>query len=256
MIKNKIQNIKNLRKKIKQKKCTIGSFLQINNSNTAEIVSSSGYEWIVLDMEHGLISHSNLPDMIRSIELYNALPIVRIGQNSEFECKKALDCGAAGLMLPMIQSADHLKEIMKYCYWPPEGQRGVGYSRANDFGKNFNLYKKKLSQSPIIIAMIENIDAVNNLEAILSIKGLDAIFIGPYDLSASIGVTGNFNNTKYKTTIKKILNTAKKYNVACGMHIVKPDVKELKIAIKIGFKFIAYSIDSVFLNTNCQLPKV
>ena len=246
---NKIKVISKIRDKLLNKKPSVGSWMQIPNSSVAEIMGQSGYDWIALDMEHGSMSPHILPDIFRALELGGTLPMVRLAQGSMQDIKEALDSGAGGLIIPMVESAKQLNEIIRHSCWPPSGNRGIAFSRANLYGKNFDNYFKE-AQSPLLIAMIETKKGLINLEKILSVKGLDGILIGPYDLSASLGITGNFTNKKFINAIKKILNLAKKYNVAVGIHIINPSITDLKLRINEGYTFIAYSIDSVMLLEN------
>ena len=240
---NKIIEIRN---KLSNKIPSIGTWMQICNPSVAEILGSLNYDWVSVDMEHGSICKNDLPDIFRALELGNTLPLARVANFDSTECKNALDAGAGGVILPMIENANQLKKVINYCRFPPIGNRGVGYSRANLFGKNFELYSKE-AQNPLIIAMIENITAVKNLESILQVKGLDAIFIGPYDLSASIGLTGEFQSIDFKKTLSKIIKLSIKYNIPYGIHIIKPNNDDLLKKINEGYTFIANSIDAVFL---------
>jgi 2-dehydro-3-deoxyglucarate aldolase len=131
----------------------------------------------------------------------------------------------------------------------------VGFSRANLFGKNFEVYREE-AQAPLLVAMIEHTRAVDNLEKILSVEGLDAILIGPYDLSASIGATAQFEEPKFIATIERIRTLCGKENIPCGVHLVMPDSDNLKKRIEEGYRFIAYSTDAVFLDTAASSPKL
>jgi len=237
----------NLRKKLKQNETTIGAWMQIPSPEIAEILAFNNYDWITIDLEHGSIENSDLPNITRAIELGNCLPIARVAIANEQNCRRALDLGAKGLILPMINSPSQLKDILHYCSWPPKGKRGVGYSRANLYGKSFYEYNY-ISQNPFIVAQIEHVEAVNNLEAISKCKGLDAILIGPYDLSASINKTGKFNDKEYINLINKIFKICKKNKIPFGYHVVDPDLNKLKKIIKKGCNFIAYSTDAMILN--------
>ncbi|MFZ8935704.1 MAG: aldolase/citrate lyase family protein, partial [Ilumatobacteraceae bacterium] len=137
---------------------------------------------------------------------------------------------------------------------PPRGRRGVGFQRANVFGKFFDAYMQEAQES-LVIAQIEHIDAVNNLDSIVKVEGLDAIMVGPYDLSASLGVTGDFENQKYKDVLSKILDVCAKQKMACGIHVVQPDTQMLDRRISEGYTFIAYGVDTVFLNHGATAPK-
>lgn len=245
--------ILNFRNKLKQKNISLGTWMQIPSSTVAEILGQAGFDWITIDMEHGTFALHQLPDIFRAIELGNSLSLVRLANDDIKDCKQVLEAGASGFILPLIQNAVQLKKVVENTTWPPIGKRGIGFSRANLFGKHFNEEIANI-QKPIIVAMIEDENGLNNLEEILQVKGLDAIFIGPYDLSASLGMIADFNNIKFKDSITKILNLCNKYNIACGIHVVKPDIEALKVKISEGYQFIAYSIDSVFLNTFCINP--
>ena len=250
---NRFKKITEIRRKLKNGKVSIGSWMQIPNGSVAEIMGFAGYDWVTIDLEHGSISTYQLPDLFRAIEKAGTLPIVRIAQANQKECKSSLDAGAGGVIIPNVESPDQLQTIIENCAWPPKGRRGVGFSRANLFGKYFEDYKKE-AQNPLMIAQIEHIRAVECLEGIVNLKGLDAIFIGPYDLSASMGQTGEFESHQYNDVISKIKTLSHKFNMPYGIHVVHPDPEELKTRILEGFQFIAYSIDSVFLYAGAECP--
>jgi len=250
---DRLANIKQFRKKLKNNEVSVGSWIQIPDSSSAEIMSHAGYEWIAVDLEHGSIAINQLPNLFRALESGGTIPLVRIAQGEEKDCKQALDAGAYGIIIPMVSSPQQLEKVKAYCCWPPAGIRGVGFSRANLFGKNFDIYSKE-AQKPIIVAQIENIKAIDNLESILSVEGLDAIMVGPYDLSASMGITGQFGHERFINIMKNIIDITKSKSIPCGIHVVSPDDKELFQRIDEGYKFIAYSIDSVFLNTSSKNP--
>ena len=203
------KHIKKFRSKLKAGKALVGGWMQISNSNIVELMSHHPYDWIAFDMEHGSFSVKDLPDLFRAAELKNKLSLARLPNKNVDICNQVLDAGCGGIIIPNIKHEDELISIRNSCYLPPLGTRGVGYSRANIFGKEFRQYQAK-KNNVIIIAMIENINSVNRLDKILSVKGLDAILIGPYDLSASMGITGKFENIKFKSTINEIKKVAKK----------------------------------------------
>ena len=252
---NKLKAVHAIRNKMKRGQPTIGSWMQIPHGSVAEIMGAAGYDWVAVDMEHGSVSVAQLPNLFRALELGNTLPLVRVAEGAARDCQQALDAGAGGIIVPNIQSADHLIAVRDACRWPPAGTRGVGFSRANLFGKNFEVYREE-AQEPLLVAMIEHTRAVDNLEKILSVEGLDAILIGPYDLSASIGATAQFEESKFIATIERIRTLCGKENIPCGVHVVMPGTDTLKQRIKEGYRFIAYSIDAVFLDTAASSPKL
>lgn len=252
---NRLEKIKSIRQRLASKKLSIGSWMQIPHSSVAEIMGQAGYDWVAVDMEHGAISVHQLPDLFRALELGNTLPLVRLSQGHPKDCKQALDAGAGGVIVPMVESAEQLVEVRNACRWPPSGTRGVGFSRANLFGKQFEMYREE-AQAPLLVGMIENICAVDCLSEILAVEGLDAILVGPYDLSASMGITAQFEEPTFVSAMERIRTLCFESNIPCGIHVVTPDVDVLLGRIKEGYKFIAYSIDSVFFNASSIAPKV
>ena len=197
---NRLQVIEEIRQKLSSGTYSLGSWMQIPDSSIAEIMGQSGYDWVAVDLEHGSISVNQLPDIFRALELGNTLPLVRLAEAQAKDCKQALDAGASGVIVPMVENSKQLEFIRDYCRWPPSGKRGVGFSRANLFGKFFIDYIDE-AQKPLLVAIIESIKAVENLESILKVKGLDAVLIGPYDLSASMNLTAKFEDEEFLYSI-------------------------------------------------------
>ena len=252
---NRILKIQSIREHLRNGSPSIGSWMQIPHSSIAEIMGNAGYEWIAVDMEHGTVSLHQLPDLFRALELGDTLPLVRIPKGDPELCKQVLDAGAGGIIVPMIESASQLTKVRDACRWPPSGSRGVGFSRANLFGKNFDSYREE-AQSPLLIAMIENIKAVDSLVQILDVEGLDAILVGPYDLSASLGITADFDNPLFTSAMAEIITSAQSKNIASGIHVVSPSISELKARLSEGHQFVAYSIDAVMLGHTVKYPDV
>lgn len=252
---NKLKRVEEIRQKLINGGNSIGSWMQIPHASIAEIMGQSGYDWIAVDMEHGAISVHQLPDIFRALELGDTLPLARLAQGSSKDCKQALDAGAGGLIIPMVESAKQLQKVVNAAMWPPSGSRGVAFSRANLFGKNFEKYIEE-AQKPLLIAMIEHINALDELDDILKVPGLDAILIGPYDLSASMGLTAKFEEQDFLDTMQAIKIKADKAQVPCGVHVVQPDESELKKKLGDGYRFIAYSIDAVVLEKFIRSPSI
>jgi 2-dehydro-3-deoxyglucarate aldolase len=235
---------------------TIGSWMQLPNTSVAEIMGKAGYDWVAVDLEHGAFSLEKLPDIFRALELGGTAPFARVAQNHPKDIKHALDAGAQGLIVPMINSRKETEQAISWAYYPPLGVRGVGYSRANLFGKDFDRYIREDSGHILMIAQIEHIDAINSLDEILSVNGLDGIIVGPYDLSGSMNLTAQFDHPEFTKIMQTIKLKAQEHKVPFGMHIVQPDPQKLRSAIDEGYQFIAYSIDAVFLYRSAQIPEV
>jgi 2-dehydro-3-deoxyglucarate aldolase len=250
---NRLTSIQNIRQRLKNGGYSIGSWMQIPHASIAEIMGQAGYDWVAVDMEHGTISVHQLPDLFRALELGDTLPLARVAQGEVKDCKQALDAGAGGIIVPMVETTEQLEKVRDAVRWPPAGKRGVAFSRANLFGKNFDEYIDE-AQQPLLIAMIEHVNAVENIDAILQVEGLDAILIGPYDLSASMDLTAKFDHPEFLDIMKIIKESSNKLGVPCGVHVVSPSSDELQEKINGGYRFIAYSIDAVFLNNSALKP--
>ncbi|MBT6339330.1 MAG: 2,4-dihydroxyhept-2-ene-1,7-dioic acid aldolase [Desulfobacula sp.] len=244
-----------IRNKLKNKLPSVGSWMQIPDQSVAEIMGNSGYDWIAVDMEHGAISKNNLPGLFNAISSGGAAPFARVARAESVYIKEALDSGAQGLILPMIETGAQLENAISEAHYPPLGNRGIGFCRANMFGKNFKTYFEN-ENNPIIVAQIEHKRAVENMDSILKVKGLDAIMIGPYDLSGSMNMTGEFDHPAFVQVLKTIFDKALHYNIAMGLHIVAPDKQQLKNKIDEGYQFIAYGIDALFLYNSSENPEM
>jgi 2-dehydro-3-deoxyglucarate aldolase len=249
---NRLEKIHAIRNNLRSGSVSIGSWMQLPNASVAEILGQAGYDWVAVDLEHGTFSNHQLPDIFRALELGDTLPLVRLAHGHPKDCKDALDAGAGGVIVPMVESKEQFQLVRNACCWPPSGTRGVGFSRANLFGKNFNEYHAE-AQAPLLVAMIEHVRALSQLDEILKVDGLDAILIGPYDLSASIGMIGQFETNEFIEVMNQIKEKCSKHKIACGVHVVIPDLNLLESRIAEGYRFLAYSIDSVFLLKSSDL---
>lgn len=239
--------IKNLRYKLNNSIPTIGGWIQINSVENVNLISSCEiFDWVVIDLEHGSISISDLPNLINVIRLNNKIPLVRIPEISKLYISRVLDAGFDGIILPNLKSLSEFESVSDYFYYPPKGKRGVGYSHSNLYGKNFEA--KKLNKFiPIIIAQIENKEVFKDLNVLMKHKLIDAFFIGPYDLSASLNITGDFKNKKYIKYLNNFKKSAKQYKKPIGIHCINTNEKNLNKIIKDNFCFIAYSTDAQML---------
>jgi 2-dehydro-3-deoxyglucarate aldolase len=238
---------------IKAGHISVGSWLQIPSADVAEIMGHAGYDWVAVDLEHGSFTRRELPDIFRALELDGAVPFARVADCAMTSIKGALDSGAKGLIFPMIKSRTQLDEAIGFSLYPPNGIRGVGYCRGNLFGKNLDQGLAENSNT-FFCAQIECIQAVKALDEILTHPRLDAIMVGPYDLSGSMGITGQFEHPDFVAALKTIHQKAKEHKIAMGIHVVQPDPAQLAARITEGYRFIAYSADSIFLYRGAVRP--
>lgn len=236
--------------KIKNGKLTIGGWLQIVDSSIAKIMSSCDFDWIALDLEHGKYNWKDLSSIFDIITANDCLPLARLADNDDVLIKLTLDAGANGVIVPMINSVKDAANAVAATKYPPKGVRGIGFSNASTYGKNFDDYFSNWNKRSIVIVQIEHIEGVNNLEEILAVDGVDGLIVGPYDLSGSMDLTGKFEQPNFKAAIKKITKIGLSSKKLLGIHIVQPDTEAVISKVQDGYNFIAYSLDSVVLWTH------
>jgi 2-dehydro-3-deoxyglucarate aldolase len=251
---NRVDAVARFRHRLAQGLPLIGTWLQVANSDYAEVIGDAGYDWAAIDMEHGAFSRHSLPDIFRALELGGTAPMARIANPDSSLCQQALDAGAAGVIIPRVETATQLESLIAACKWPPAGARGVGFSRANLYGKYFDNYKVE-SQMSFVVAQVESAIAVASIAEIATVHGLDAIMIGPYDLSASLGRTGDLRHPEVQTAIQQVITACRSIGVASGIHVVQPSPSDLNDAIAAGHRFIAYGTDMLFLASRLKNPQ-
>lgn len=231
---------------------TVGSWITLGNCAIAEIMAKTGFDWLVIDLEHSTISIEKAGELIRVIDLCNVSPLVRLTSNNRDLIKRVMDAGAHGVVVPMVNTKDDAVRAVEAVYYPPFGNRGVGLARAQGYGAHFGDYLQWMKNGPVLIVQIEHITSVENLQAILTTEGVDGFIIGPYDLSASMGIPGQFDDPGFMRAMEKIRTVSQTMNVPGGIHIVEPDENLLLKAIEDGYKFIAYSLDIRILDVGCR----
>ena len=241
-----------LKSKLSQSAITIGSWITLGHTAIAEIMAEAGFDWLVLDMEHSVLELNEVQTIIQVIDGKQCPAIVRLTSNHPDQIKRVMDAGATGVMVPMIKSAAEAQAAVGAVYYPPHGQRGVGLARAQGFGASFPAYQQWLEQNAVIVAMIEHIDAVNAIDSILAVPGIDAYIIGPYDLSGSMGRPGDLNHPDVQSAIDRILEAGKHAQKPGGIHVIEPDPEALLQRIQSGFNFLGYSLDIRILDSICR----
>lgn len=241
-----------LKTKLAQSELTIGSWITLGHTAIAEIMAAAGFDWLVLDMEHSVLELSEVQTLIQVLDGRQCPVIVRLTSNHPDQIKRVMDAGATGVMVPMIKSAADAQAAVDAVYYPPRGQRGVGLARAQGFGASFPAYREWLEQNAVIVAMIEHIDAVNAIDAILAVPDIDAYIIGPYDLSGSMGRPGDLQHPDVQAAIERIREAGDRAGKPGGIHVIEPDPDALRQRIQSGFNFLGYSLDIRILDSICR----
>ncbi|MCP4157409.1 MAG: 2,4-dihydroxyhept-2-ene-1,7-dioic acid aldolase [bacterium] len=234
----------NFKERLRGEKHLIGTLQALPCTEITEILVAGGFDWLWVDMEHSAI---DVPVMQRILQ--TAQPqcpcIVRAPSHDEVGIKKILDAGADGIILPQVNSAKAAEKIVRSCKYPPEGSRSVGLARAHSYGTRFQEHVDEANNTVAVVMQIEHIDAVRNIDEIVAVSGVDAVIIGPYDLSGSMGKTGMVNAPEVQEQIEKVRKTC--LNAAMPMGIFTADPEQVTALKEKGYKLITMGIDSLFL---------
>jgi len=234
-----------LKNKLKKRLVNLGTWQTIPSNSISQILSKNNLDWIAIDIEHTSINFSHLDNLVDSILINNVSPLVRLSENNYNTIKKVMDIGFHGVIIPNIINKKDAESVVEAIYYPPKGNRGMGLYRAQNFGDNLYKYLDWVKNNSIIILQIENVKALNNIESIFSIKEIDGYFIGPYDLSASMGIPGKFEDKDFQQTLNHIIEVANKYKKSIGIHSVSTDPKKIIKYIDQGFTILGYSMDTI-----------
>ena len=243
-----------IKQKLRSGQVSLGSWMSMAHPSIAEILASAGYEWVVVETEHTAIDNSEVLRLIMAIERGGAVPLVRLAWNDPIQCKAVLDSGAAGVIVPMVNTKEEAELAVKSAKYPPLGFRGVGLARAQGYGSRFSEYVSTANDKTLVIVQIEHETAVENIDAILDVPGIDGTFIGPYDLSMSMGLAGQLDHPNVVAARNRVLAATRARGLAAGIHLVHPDRAETEIRayVTAGYQFIALGTDILFLGDSAK----
>mgnify|MGYP005851030021 CR=1 FL=1 len=222
----------------------IGTLVTLGSAEVAEILSLCGYDWLFIDMEHGPLSIGQVQDMVRAVR-GGCSAIVRVPENAPVWIKRALDTGCDGLIIPHVNSADEAQRAVAAAKYPPQGERSAGVGRAHGYGLAFDDYVRGANERVALVIQVEHIDAVDNLDSILAVEGVDAALIGPYDLSGSMNRLGDVGSAPVQAAINTVKAKCREKDVPLGMFVMQAE--DAQKEIDDGCRFMAISVDSVLL---------
>jgi len=245
-----------LKKVLKNNKVAIGPFMKFTDPAAVEIVGYAGFDFVIIDTEHGPISIETAQNFIRAAEVAGITPIIRVRENNSSLILRALDIGAQGVEIPQISTKEDALRAVEAAKFSPQGERGVcRFVRAANYS-SLNQYKyfEFSNKETLLIVHIEGVEGVKNLKEILTVKDLDVIFLGPYDLSSSCGVTGQINHPAVVKKMEEAVKLSQKANIAVGTFV--DNVEDAKKWIDVGVQYISFSVDvGIFYEACCRVVK-
>jgi 2-dehydro-3-deoxyglucarate aldolase len=239
--------------KLRRGEAALGGWIMIGHPSVAEIMAGEGCDWIAVDLEHTSIDVRAFHELVLAVKGTDCDVLARLHSCDPVLAKLVLDAGAAGIIVPTVNSPEQAACAAAMARFPPAGVRGVSFSRASDFGRRFADYVARHNDEVLVVVMLEHKDAVAHADEILATPGIDAALIGPYDLSASLGLAGQMSHPLVVEAQQAILDACRRQNVAAGIHVVVVDPAEVQRRIQQGFRFIACGIDTQFIIHGCRM---
>ena len=232
----------------------IGSWINTVSPVVAELMAAAGFDFLTVDAEHSAVDLVQAQTLLQAVRSGDAgcRGFVRVPGADYDLIKRYMDAGADGIICPLVNTAAAARDVVDAVKYPPMGRRGVGFCRDNLYGIQLEETLERSNAETVVCVQIEHVEAVENIDAILSVDGVDAAFIGPYDLTASLGITAQFNHADYLAAKQTILDACKRHHVTAGIHVVEPDVDQVVEAYEAGYRLIAFSLDITILSTVCR----
>lgn len=237
-----------VRHKLKAGQPSVGTWLTLSSPVVAQLMASCGFDWLTVELEHTPTSLEAAGEMFAIIAASGGVPLVRIPWNTGENIKRVLDIGAWGIVVPMVNSRAEAEAVVKAARYRPIGERSIGGQlHAMNFSTDAATYYAKANDEILVVVMAEHVQAVENIDEILSVPGIDAVFVGPNDLHASIGLPPAFDSddTRFNAALKKILASAKAHGIAAGIHVA--DAAQAQRRISEGWQFIAIASEAGFM---------
>jgi 2-keto-3-deoxy-L-rhamnonate aldolase RhmA len=226
-----------LKSKLEAGQATVGAWVGIGHPEVAEIMAQVGFDWLVFDTEHAPLSIETVQQLIQAMQGSDTAPLVRVAWNDPVLIKLALDIGSHGLIIPWVNNRDEALQAVRSCRYPPQGIRGVGPRRAARYGLEFGDYLARANEEILTAVQIETRAAVENIDEILDVNGIDVFFIGPADLSASLGYLGQWDAPPALEAIDRLLEAGKRHGVPAGIFAMGLD--HAQACLDRGFQFVA-----------------
>ncbi len=234
---------------LQDRRLLVAPMVTIDSPVTVEILAACGYDWLFIDAEHSAMTSMDIQRLVR--DAGPDVPcLVRLEETAELPVKKALDAGAAGIIAPMVNSASDARNVVQWAKYAPEGQRGVGLGRAHGYGLNFQDYVANANTHTTVVVQAEHIEAVNNIESIVQVSGVDAIFVGPYDLSASLGLMGQVDHPEVVKAIDHVTGVCHEADMPLGLFGL--DAAAVMPYIDRGYTLIVAGVDTLLLGQAAQ----
>ncbi len=237
----------NLKRRLSSGNSVIGSFVTIGSADTTEIMALAGYDFLVIDTEHGAMSIETATQLIRAAEVHEVPAIIRVTEPSDSTILRSLDIGAAGVQVPQVNSGELAQQIAQAAHYHPKGHRGLAMPRAAHYGSmGIEAYFQKSSEETLVVAQCESAEGLEQLEAVAAVPEIDVIFLGPFDLSHSLGIPGQVEDPRIKDAERRVVEICEAHGKAAGIFAVNGQAAADRAAQ--GFRYITIAMEAMFLS--------
>ena len=241
------------RAKVRSGDPVLGSWVNTGSPIVAELMAGAGFDFLCVDVEHSPVDAPQTHRLFQAITSGNpnCHGVVRLHGVDFSHVKRYLDAGAHGVIAPLVSNKEQAQLLVEATKYPPLGRRGVGFCRANNYGADLKRSVETANDDIMVAVQIEDMEGVEKIDEIISTPGIDAVFIGPYDLSASLGVTAQFDHPDFLAARDAVLAACNRHDVVSGIHVVHPIPSEVLDRIADGYRLLAYSLDITMLMDSC-----
>ncbi|QRV17676.1 aldolase (plasmid) [Haloterrigena salifodinae] len=241
--------MKDLKQKFHTETDIAGAWLSIGHPTVAEVTATEGFDFVLIDTEHTPLTLETVENMSRAVDGADGETetLVRVPSNDPVRIKRVLDIGVAGIMVPMIETADEARDVVDAVTYPPNGIRGVASGRASAYGDDFQEYVETANESIATVVQIETQTGLDNAREIAAVDGIDAVFVGPADLSANLGIFGEWENDRFDDAIERVVSASDAADVPVGTFVVDPG--DIEMRVEQDFDFLIVGKDTNHLSS-------
>jgi 2-keto-3-deoxy-L-rhamnonate aldolase RhmA len=239
-----------MKRKLSKGETVMGAWISSGSPNSLDLLRNLSFDWFLFDMEHSPISIETVGHLVQVLNGSSAAPLVRVGQIDQATFKVVLDAGAQGVIVPLVNTVQEAEQTVRFCKYPPRGIRGVAGTKAADYGLSLAKYIRSANDETTIIAQIETPQAVGNIEQIVAVEGVDVAFVGPSDLTMTMGLVDDRTNPKVVEAMLKVVKACDEAGKVAG--VMATSIDEAKMAVQRGFRFIALATDMKYITMGAK----
>jgi 2-keto-3-deoxy-L-rhamnonate aldolase RhmA len=235
---------------VEERTASFGAWISSASIVVVDALKDLGFEWFMIDTEHSHVNPETLAAMVAAVGTSGPTPLVRVGNIDQYLVKQALDSGARGVLVPLVSTEAQAREVVRFAKYPPLGVRGAAAAAASRYGLKLASYLRSANDETIVGVQIETAAALENLESIAGVEGVDLLFVGPQDLTLSLGLLDDRANPRVREAMRSVVEVCERYGKVPGTLVI--NAEEKRSALDLGFRFVSLGADLRFLIDGAQ----